>query len=106
MLYVGLLGYGALSPTLSPYITPNCQGYFHRRGGGGGRGGIPSLNFDKPKRSKIWYVVLYLVCRGGDQCRIKLVRGLYSIYSGRGPGKKFDKQKKRVFNKQKKRNTP
>ena len=30
------------------------QGYFYR---GGGRGHCPRLNFDNPKRSKVWYVV-------------------------------------------------
>ena len=38
------------------------QGYFYR-GGGGGRGALPPpLNFDNPKRSRIWeaYVVVRL----------------------------------------------
>ena len=36
---------------------------FIKGGGGGGQGALSLLNFDNPKRSKIWYVMCGMIIR-------------------------------------------
>ena len=49
-------GYFLMAETTEGYRSglevPTGQGYFYQ----GGQGALPPLNFDNPKRSKIWYV--------------------------------------------------
>ena len=42
------------------HVWYSLQGYFYR---GGGRGALPPLNLDHPKRSKMWYAARGTISR-------------------------------------------